>query len=195
MDRPRSHGANSQGFANGGSGLGGLIFANTTRLALERLGVKWALIINGCISLVVLLPVVFLLKGRHKALQTRSMSLELKWFVHPGFVWILLWACFCSGSCFLHSCLSLPVPPSLCLICMTRLAPIPRLSAWATLLSHRPLLPDVFPDLNPFLHPYNPLTRLPLPLSASLTIRLTDPSTPPTSTYSPTPPVGRPLTP
>jgi len=91
-----------QGIANGGSGLGGLIFANTTRLSLESLGVKWALIINGLISGIILVPVVVLMKGRHKQLKAKSLSLELKWFVHPGFVWILLWASCCSESRIRH---------------------------------------------------------------------------------------------
>ncbi|KAI9636267.1 UM00103-like protein [Dioszegia hungarica] len=48
----------AQGVAAAGSGLGGLVLANTTRAILEhpRLGVKWALIINGGISGMVLFP-------------------------------------------------------------------------------------------------------------------------------------------
>jgi hypothetical protein len=90
----------AQGLAAAGSGLGGLVLANTTRAALEnpRLGVKWALIINGGISAAVLFPAIALLRGRHKAVGARSAPYEAKWFVHPGFVWVLLWAFFASKS-------------------------------------------------------------------------------------------------
>lgn len=90
----------AQGLAASGSGLGGLILANTTRAILERpgLGVKWALIINGLISGVVLFPAITLLRGRHKAVGAKSMPYESRWFVHPGFVWVLLWGFFASES-------------------------------------------------------------------------------------------------
>jgi hypothetical protein len=80
-----------QGLGACGSGLGGLILSNTTRITLERFGVKWSLIINGLISFVVLVPVVFLMKGRHAAVKARQAPFEVKWFVHPGFCWVLLW--------------------------------------------------------------------------------------------------------
>jgi sugar phosphate permease len=88
----------AQGLAASGSGLGGLVLANTTRAALEHLGVKWALIINGAISGIVLFPAIALLKGRHKAVGARSAPYEAKWFLHPGFIWVLLWAFFASES-------------------------------------------------------------------------------------------------
>jgi hypothetical protein len=86
--------------AAAGSGLGGLILANTTRAILEQpsLGVKWALIINGGISGMVLFPSIALLRSRHKAVGARSVPYQAKWFVHPGFVWVLLWAFFSSKS-------------------------------------------------------------------------------------------------
>ncbi|WWC62320.1 uncharacterized protein I303_104916 [Kwoniella dejecticola CBS 10117] len=84
----------AQGLGTAGSGLGGLILSNTTRLAIDRIDVKWALIINGLISLVCMVPAVLLLKGRHKAVGARQAPFELKWVVHPGFVWVWLWAAF-----------------------------------------------------------------------------------------------------
>lgn len=53
----------AQGMANAGSGCGGLILSNTTRAAIENIGIKWALIINGMITLVLLLPAAVLAKG------------------------------------------------------------------------------------------------------------------------------------
>lgn len=88
----------AQGIANSGSGLGGLILANTTRAALQNLGVKWALIINGLASLVVMTPAVLLMKGRHKAVKARSQAFEKRWLWHPGFVWVWLWGSFTSRS-------------------------------------------------------------------------------------------------
>ncbi|WRT67573.1 uncharacterized protein IL334_004545 [Kwoniella shivajii] len=84
----------AQGIATSGSGLGGLILSNTTRLIIDRINVKWALIINGIISLVCLVPAIILLKGRHKAIGARQAPLELKWLWHPGFLWVWLWAAF-----------------------------------------------------------------------------------------------------
>ncbi|WVR06169.1 hypothetical protein IAU60_003199 [Kwoniella sp. DSM 27419] len=81
----------AQGIATAGSGLGGLILSNTTRLIIDRISVKWALIINGCISLAFLVPSVILLKGRHKAVGARQAPLEVKWLWHPGFMWVWLW--------------------------------------------------------------------------------------------------------
>ncbi|KIR35552.1 hypothetical protein I352_01827 [Cryptococcus deuterogattii MMRL2647] len=88
----------AQGLAASGSGLGGLILSNTTRILLEKLSVKWALIINGCISLVLLLPGLLLLRGRHKVIGARQAPLELKWLWHGGFLWVWLWGVFCSKS-------------------------------------------------------------------------------------------------
>ncbi|WWD04636.1 hypothetical protein V865_002707 [Kwoniella europaea PYCC6329] len=105
------------GIATSGSGLGGLILSNTTRLAIDHIDVKWALIINGLISLVCLTPAVLLLKGRHKAVGARQAPLELKWIYHPGFLWVWLWAAFTmmayfialySLASFATSALSLP---------------------------------------------------------------------------------------
>ncbi|WWC70542.1 uncharacterized protein I206_104493 [Kwoniella pini CBS 10737] len=84
----------AQGLGTAGSGLGGLILSNTTRLAIDHINVKWALIINGLISLVCMVPAVLLIKGRHKAVGARQAPFELKWIVHPGFVWVWLWAAF-----------------------------------------------------------------------------------------------------
>lgn len=90
----------AQGLAASGSGLGGLVLANTTRTILEspRLGVKWALVINGLISAVVLFPSVALLRGRHKAVGARMAPYEGRWFLHAGFCWVLLWGFFASES-------------------------------------------------------------------------------------------------
>jgi hypothetical protein len=54
----------AQGLSNAGSGVGGLIFSNTTRLAIETVGLKYSLVINGLISLVVLTPAVLLMRGK-----------------------------------------------------------------------------------------------------------------------------------
>lgn len=82
----------AQGLGQAGSGVGALVFSNTTPLLLHSLGVKWTYVINGCICFALLFPAVFLLKGRHKAVQARSAPLEFKWFWHPGYRWLLLWA-------------------------------------------------------------------------------------------------------
>ena len=96
----RSH--SPKGVSAAGSGCGGLIFANTTRVALEHLGVKWALVINGLISAAVITPTIFLLRTRHKQLKARSLSFEFKWFIHPGYIWVLLWAASASASLLFH---------------------------------------------------------------------------------------------
>jgi hypothetical protein len=53
----------AQGFANAGSGAGALILANTTRVAIDSLGIRWALIINGLVSLALVTPAIFLARG------------------------------------------------------------------------------------------------------------------------------------
>lgn len=89
----------TQGLANAGSGLGGLLFSNTTRLAIENLSVKYALIINGCISAVVLLPAVWYLKERSAAAsKAKNEPLKLSYLYHPGFFWVWTWGAFSSSS-------------------------------------------------------------------------------------------------
>jgi hypothetical protein len=86
--------ADIQGIGAAGSGLGGLVLSNITRVTLEKYGVKWSLIINGLISLVCLVPTVLLLKSRHKKVGSRVASFQLKWIVHPGYIFVLLWGFF-----------------------------------------------------------------------------------------------------
>lgn len=93
----------AQGVGAAGSGLGGLIMANAVRAALERWGVKWALIMSGLYSAILIGPAIFFFKGRHKAVGARSAPYQLKWLVHRGYIWVLLWAFFaseltCTGS-------------------------------------------------------------------------------------------------
>lgn len=158
-----------QGISASGSGLGGLVFSNVTRVTLERLGVKWALIINGLISLAILIPAVTLIKGRHKALKVKSLSFELKWFVHPGFVWILLWASCCSESCICNpsrSTHTLLHPCALSPYIASDSVPTQQFIRFEELQGHlrihadpsdrllcRALLPRLFRDARPGTHP------------------------------------------
>lgn len=80
-----------QGLANSGSGLGGLILSNTTRLLIDRLSVKYSLIINGAISAGVLTPCILLMKPRQKESGARSEPLQVSWLVHRGFMWVWIW--------------------------------------------------------------------------------------------------------
>jgi hypothetical protein len=75
---------------NAGSGIGGLVFAQTTRITLEKLGVLWALVINGMVSLAVIVPCTLLLKQRTQMNRT-SAKFELRYLRHPGMVWVFLW--------------------------------------------------------------------------------------------------------
>jgi hypothetical protein len=88
-----------QGIGAAGSGLGGLVLSNVTRVTLEKYGVKWSLIINSIISLVCLVPTIILFKSRHKQVGSRVASFQMKWLVHPGYIWVLL-AGFCSSTFF-----------------------------------------------------------------------------------------------
>lgn len=56
------------------------------------MGVKKTYLINGCISLGVLIPSVILMKGRHKAVGANSAPLQLSFFWHPGYRYYLIWA-------------------------------------------------------------------------------------------------------
>lgn len=60
---------------------------------------KWTYVINGCISAVVLITASLLLRGRHEAVQARQAPLQLSFFWHPGYKWLLLWA-FLTSTCF-----------------------------------------------------------------------------------------------
>jgi hypothetical protein len=100
-----------KGIGAAGSGLGGLILSNVTRVTLEKYGVKWSLIINGLISLVCLVPTIILFKSRHKKVGSRVASFQMKWLVHPGYIWVLLWGFF---SRMFHS--TSPTPSALSLI-------------------------------------------------------------------------------
>uniref|UniRef100_A0A8H7NE26 Major facilitator superfamily (MFS) profile domain-containing protein n=1 Tax=Bionectria ochroleuca TaxID=29856 RepID=A0A8H7NE26_BIOOC len=90
----------AQGIATTGSGIGGLIFSNTTRAALATMGVKYTLIMNGCISAVVLVPCLVLLKGR-TAVNVRVEPLQVKWFVHSTFFWVWTWGFFAAMAYFI----------------------------------------------------------------------------------------------
>ena len=46
-----------------GAGAGALVLSLTTQAIIQRLGLKWAFFVNAFISLVVLIPVIFLLKS------------------------------------------------------------------------------------------------------------------------------------
>lgn len=93
----------AQGIAQAGSGVGGVIWANTTPLLLQRVGVKWTLVINGLITMVILLIATFFIKGRHTAVGAKSASfhVSLVW-TNFGFAWFLIWGALTSefgGSC------------------------------------------------------------------------------------------------
>lgn len=88
----------AQGIAQAGSGVGALFFSNITPLILDKLGVKKTYLINGCISLGVLIPCVLLMKGRHKAVGAKSAPMQLNFFWHPGYKYYLVWAFLCSES-------------------------------------------------------------------------------------------------
>ncbi|CAI6034725.1 unnamed protein product [Clonostachys chloroleuca] len=90
----------AQGIATTGSGIGGLIFSNTTRAALATMGVKYTLVMNGCISAVVLVPCLVLLKGR-TAVNIRVEPLQVKWFVHGTFFWVWTWGFFAAMAYFI----------------------------------------------------------------------------------------------
>ncbi|PWZ02948.1 MFS general substrate transporter [Testicularia cyperi] len=79
----------AQGLAAAGSGLGGLILANTTRYLIEAKSLKYALICNGIVSLVVLFPCITLMRATPGAARAKSKPLELKWIYHPGYVFVL----------------------------------------------------------------------------------------------------------
>lgn len=98
----------SQGLANSGSGLGGLILSNTTRLMIDRLSVKYSLIINGAVSAGVLIPCILLMKPRQKETGARSEPLQVSWLVHRGFVWVWIWGGLASTSHGLRKCLRKP---------------------------------------------------------------------------------------
>lgn len=85
----------AQGIAAAGSGLGGLVLSNTTRYLLEKKSLKFALITNGLVSLVVLTPCIILMKAT-EAGKTKQLSkpLDLKWLRHPGYIFVLLFGNF-----------------------------------------------------------------------------------------------------
>ncbi len=65
----------AQGIAAAGSGMGGLVLANTTRYLIQEKSLKYALICNGIVSFVVLLPCITLMKS------TESQPMH---FIPPG---------------------------------------------------------------------------------------------------------------
>lgn len=85
----------AQGIAAAGSGLGALVLSSTTRYLLENKSLKYALVTNGLVSLVVLTPCIILMKAT-EAGRTKQLSkpLDLKWLRHPGYVFVLLFGNF-----------------------------------------------------------------------------------------------------
>lgn len=102
----------AQGLAAAGSGMGGLVLANTTRYLIQKKSLQYALICNGIVSCVVLLPCITLMKStepqnlrflpsrfrKHLSdaapAKIKKNPLELKWFVHPGYIFVLLFGVF-----------------------------------------------------------------------------------------------------
>lgn len=60
--------------------------------------VKYTYVVNGCISAFVLITASLLLRGRHEQVQARQAPLQLSFFWHPGYKWMLLWAFLTSES-------------------------------------------------------------------------------------------------
>lgn len=88
-----------QGLANAGSGLGGVILSNTTQLLIDRLSVRYSLIVNGAISAGVLIPCILAMKPRQRHSEARSEPLQVSWLVHRGFVWVWIWGGLASKPC------------------------------------------------------------------------------------------------
>ncbi|SPO19744.1 related to ESBP6 - similarity to Monocarboxylate transporter [Ustilago trichophora] len=101
----------AQGLSAAGSGLGGLVLANTTRYLIQEKSLEYALICNGIVSLVVLFPCITLMKStepqtlrflpsKHRkvlpptAAKIKKNPLDLKWLVHPGYAFVLLFGVF-----------------------------------------------------------------------------------------------------
>lgn len=106
----------AQGLSAAGSGLGGLVLANTTRYLIQEKSLEYALVCNGIVSFVVLLPCITLMKStetqtprflpsrlrtnKHgqstpaSAPKIRKNPLELKWLIHPGYAFVLLFGVF-----------------------------------------------------------------------------------------------------
>ena len=55
--------------ANSGSGAGGLIFSNLTRVMIEKTSLRYAFILNGCVSVAVLIPCIILMRSKLLANQ------------------------------------------------------------------------------------------------------------------------------
>lgn len=74
------------------------MLSNTTRLLIQELSLKQALIVNGGISAAVLIPCLLLL--RHGPVHTgrRLEPIEVRWLYHPGFVWVWTWGFTASRS-------------------------------------------------------------------------------------------------
>lgn len=108
----------AQGLSAAGSGLGGLVLANTTRYLIQEKSLQYALICNGIVSFVVLVPCIMLMKSTEPqtmrflpsrfrrsnkleaglqvttAAKIKKNPLELKWILHPGYAFILLFGVF-----------------------------------------------------------------------------------------------------
>lgn len=82
------------GITSAGAGVGSLVMSFVTRATIEKISLKWAFVINGLIAFALLTPSVLLMKTRVKATGARFQPLELKWLIHPGFVFVLLWTIF-----------------------------------------------------------------------------------------------------
>lgn len=81
--------------------MGALILSNTTRVAIQSIGIKWSLVINGLVSLILLIPAILFARGR-KSLGARMDPLQAHFLWHPGYFFVLLWGCLSgNGKSFL----------------------------------------------------------------------------------------------
>lgn len=88
----------ANGLAAAGSGVGALMFSLVTRASTARLGIKYALIINGGICAVVLFPAILLLKSRAKQVEARFEIWDPKLLRNPGFLCLVVWGALCGAS-------------------------------------------------------------------------------------------------
>jgi len=82
------------------------VLSLTTRVIIERLGLRWAFFIDAFISLAVLVPSVFLLKSRVYFIDAKFEPIQYQFLWHPGFVYVWLWG-FISPFGFLISLFTL----------------------------------------------------------------------------------------
>lgn len=84
----------ANGFAAGGSGIGGLIYSLATNAMIQSIGLAWAFRVLGIIAFVVNFVCAILIRDRNKQIGATQLAFDYRLFKRAEFLLLLGWGFF-----------------------------------------------------------------------------------------------------